>query len=80
MWKGNSTGDGILRNQADIDSYWQYLEANATSSGTAPEYLGKKNKTDLRPGMLAYQDLAGTLNDDGSQKGPDGRIVRNNFV
>ncbi len=76
VWKGNSTGDGILRNQADIDSYWQYLEANATSSGTAPEYLGKKNKTDLRPGMLAYQDLAGTLNDDGSQKGPDGRIVK----
>nr|WP_320058325.1 TonB-dependent receptor [uncultured Bacteroides sp.] len=76
VWKGNSTHDGILRNQADIDSYWSYLEANATSAGTVVEYLEKKNKSDLKPGMLAYQDLAGSINDDGTQKAPDGRILR----
>lgn len=76
VWKGTSTGDGILRNQADIDAYWSYLEGN-TPEGKQPEYLGVKDKDQLKPGMLAYQDLGGSLNEDGSQKGPDGRIAKN---
>ena len=77
VWRGTSTGDGILRTQADIDNYWSYLEANATAAGNSSvEYLGKKNKSELRPGMLAYQDLGGSLNSDGTQKGPDGRVAK----
>ena len=74
VWKETSSGDGILRNQADIDSYWAYLEANA--NGGQVKYLGKTNKTELRPGMLAYKDLGGGLNADGTQKGPDGQIAK----
>ncbi len=76
VWRGTASGDGILRNQADIDNYWSYLETNAAAAGNSPEYLGKKNKSELRPGMLAYQDLGGSLNSDGTQKGADGRIVK----
>lgn len=77
VWRGTSTGDGILRTQADIDNYWSYLEANATAAGNSSvEYLGKKNKSELRPSMLAYQDLGGSLNSDGTQKGPDGRVAK----
>lgn len=77
VWKGTSSGDGILRNQADIDNYWDnYLTPRATAAGTSPEYLGKKKKDELKPGMLAYQDLGGSLNEDGTQKGADGRIAK----
>lgn len=75
VWKGTSSGDGILRTQEDIENYWKYLASNAPTGG-APEYLGKKNMSELKPGMLAYQDLGGSLNEDGTQKGPDGRIAK----
>lgn len=76
VWRGTQTGDGILRDQNDIQNYWNYLTENATAAGTSPEYLGKKSMSELKPGMLAYQDLGGSLNSDGSQKGKDGRIVK----
>lgn len=75
VWKGTSTGDGILRTQEDINAYWSYLEANA--QGNTVEYLGVKDKKQLKPGMLAYQDLGGTKNADGTISGPDGRIEKN---
>ena len=75
VWKGTKSGDGMLRDQEDIQNYWNYLQANAGPDGK-PEYLGKKNMSDLKPGMLAYQDLGGSLNSDGTQKGADGRIAK----
>ena len=77
VWKGTSSGDGILRTAEDINNYWSYLQKQAEASGNAPEYLGKKNANELKPGMLAYQDLGGALSSDGTQKGPDGRIMKN---
>lgn len=74
VWNGTKAGDGILRDQEDIQNYWNYLQANA--GGGTPEYLGTKKMGDLKPGMLAYQDLGGSLNSDGTQKEPDGRIVK----
>lgn len=74
VWKGTSTGDGILRNQADIDNYWNYLTANA--NGGEVKYLGSSKKEDLKPGMLAYQDLGGVMGADGKQAGPNGQIER----
>lgn len=76
-WKGTSTGDGILRTDADIDNYWNYLTALASDSGTDPSYLNINSKDGLRKGMLAYQDVAGFFNtNDGTQAGRDGRITK----
>jgi TonB-linked SusC/RagA family outer membrane protein len=58
-WKETSGGDGILRTDADIDAYWAYLTDLATKAGTTPSYLGNTDKSSLKKGMLAYQDLAG---------------------
>ena len=52
------------------------MSANAEAAGTSPEYLGVKDVSQLKPGMLAYQDLGGVLNEDGTQSGPDGRIAK----
>lgn len=75
-WKGTSGGDGLLRTDADVDAYWQYLTDLATKAGTTPSYLGITDKASIKPGMLAYQDIAGPL--DANNKtiaGPDGRVV-----
>lgn len=53
------------------------MESNASLAGKSPEYLGVKDKGQLKPGMLAYQDLGGAKNADGSISGPDGRILKN---
>lgn len=79
-WNGTSTGDGILRNQADIDKYWSYLEQNAIAAGGTAEdarYFDK-TKNQMYPGMLAYQDRAGSNIDYENEtiQGPDGRIQR----
>ena len=75
VWEGTSTGDGILRTDEDIDNYWAYLTAHAEDAGTNPSYFGTFSAAGLRKGMLAYQDLGGTMNDStGIQNGPDGRI------
>lgn len=72
VWKGTSSGDGILRTTEDIDNYWNYLQANADAAGTSPKYFGKA-KNELKLGMLAYQDLGGAMVD-GVQEGPNGQI------
>ncbi|MDP4201644.1 MAG: TonB-dependent receptor [Bacteroidota bacterium] len=77
VWKGNSTGDGLLRNQADVDAYWNYLTEHATVAGTTPSYFGITSKASMKPGMLAYQDLGGDLQADGSTGIPNGQIVDN---
>ena len=75
VWKGTSTGDGILRTQADIDAYWAYLSANAAAAGTTPQYLGITEKKNMVLGSLAYQDLGGEM-ENGKQLGPNGRIAK----
>jgi len=61
-WKATSTGDGLLRTDADVDAYWTYLTDLATKAGTTPSYFGITNKTGIKKGMLAYEDQAGALN------------------
>ena len=73
VWKGTSMGDGILRTQEDINNYWYYLES-WTPEGGQTKYLDKTSKDDLRPGMVAYQDLGGEMVN-GVQQGPNGQIV-----
>ncbi|MDR2147287.1 MAG: SusC/RagA family TonB-linked outer membrane protein [Tannerella sp.] len=76
-WKETSMGDGILRTQGDIDKYWAYLTANAEAIGGSPGYLGITNKSDMKPGMLAYQDLRGSADyENETIAGPDGIITR----
>lgn len=65
-WKQTSTGDGILRTDADLDAYWAYLSDLATKAGTTPLYnAGSANistRAGMRKGMMAYEDQAGDLN------------------
>ncbi|SHL96028.1 SusC/RagA family TonB-linked outer membrane protein [Flavobacterium chilense] len=77
-WKGTSTGDGILRTDEDIANYWNYLSTNAAAAGKTPSYLTIVDPTKILKGSLAYQDLAGTLNADGTLTGPDGQILAGN--
>jgi len=78
-WKNTSASDGMLRTDADIDSYWAYLTDLANKSGVpgaAPNYLGITNKTLMKKGMLAYEDVAGALNAiNQSVPGPNGTIL-----
>jgi len=76
-WKGNEGGDGLLRTDADIDAYWQYLTDLANAAGTTPSYLGITDKSLIKKGMLAYQDIAGPL-DAATETiaGPNGRIEK----
>ncbi len=76
-WRNTTTGDGILRTQADIDNYWQYLSDLAATAGTTPSYLGITSKDKMQLGMLAYQDINGDI--DTANKtiaGPNGVISR----
>lgn len=84
-WKQTSTGDGILRTDADIDAYWTYLTDLATKAGTTPLYaagLGTSTagaistKAGMKKGMMAYEDIAGDLNSTTKTiGGQNGRIV-----
>lgn len=77
-WKGNAGHDGLLRTDADIDAYWQYLTSLATAAGTTPSYLGITTKSGIKRGMLAYEDVAGDL--DATKEtigGQNGRIREN---
>lgn len=77
-WKGNEQGDGLLRTDADVDAYWNYLTELATKAGTTPSYLGITSKTGIRKGMLAYQDLGGELQEETKTiAGPNGQIKDN---
>ncbi len=62
---------GMFRSQADIDSYVQQYG------------ITKVFETDvaqLKPGMLYYRDVRGTLNTDGTYQGPDGIIDDKDMV
>ncbi len=78
-WKQTSGHDGILRTDADIDNYWNYLSQDAANSGVAgaaPNFLGITSKSGLKKGMLVYKDVAGALNANGKTiAGPDGTIL-----
>ncbi|MEP6748353.1 MAG: SusC/RagA family TonB-linked outer membrane protein [Bacteroidota bacterium] len=79
VWKGTSTGDGILRTDADVAGYWGYLADLANKAGTTPLYnaggANVSSQAGLKKGMLAYQDLAGTPNATTKTiPGQDGRI------
>lgn len=76
VWRGISFGDGILWNSDDIENYWNYLLVNVEVVGIFLEYLGVKDVSQLKLGMLVYQDLGGVLNEDGMQLGFDGCIVK----
>jgi len=77
-WKQTSGGDGMLRTDADIDNYWNYLTQNAANSGVegaAPDFFGISDKSGLKKGMLVYEDIAGNLDADNKTiAGPNGRI------
>lgn len=78
VWKGTSTGDGILRTDDDVTNYWNYLTANAAAAGTTPNFLGIVAVGNVKKGMLAYQDLGGTfVSTTGVKPGPDGKIAKN---
>jgi len=78
-WKHTSSGDGILRTDADINNYWNYLSQNAANSGVAgaaPNFMGITTESGLKKGMLVYEDVGGQL--DANSKtiaGPNGRIA-----
>ncbi|WP_289660644.1 SusC/RagA family TonB-linked outer membrane protein [Flavobacterium panacagri] len=78
VWKGTSTGDGILRTDADIANYWAYLTERATAVGGVPRYLDINSISGMRKGSLAYQDVAGQLNPDGTLAPADGQIMKDN--
>jgi len=62
---------GMFRSQADIDSYVQkYNITNVFSTAVAQ----------LKPGMLYYRDVRGTMNADGTYQGPDGIIDDKDMV
>jgi hypothetical protein len=79
-WKQTSTGDGLLRTDADLDAYWAYLTDLATKAGTTPLYnAGGANistRAGMKKGMMAYQDQAGALNSiTQTIAGPNGQII-----
>ncbi len=75
VWTGTSGGDGIMRNQQDIDNYWAYLEENANAAGSdGAYYFGTTDKSQMQLGNLAYQDRFGKPSEDGSMTDADGRI------
>ena len=77
-WKGTSTGDGILRTDADITNYWNYLKQNADAVGGTPSYFNIVDPAKILKGSLAYQDVAGQLNADGTVAPADGQIMKDN--
>lgn len=79
-WKETSGGDGILRTDADLDNYWNYLSGLAAKAGTTPLYNAGgaqvSTRAGLKKGMMAYEDVAGALNSNTqSIAGQNGQIV-----
>jgi len=78
-WKQTSAGDGMLRTDADVDNYWAYLTQNAANSGVtgaAPNFFGLTSKSQMKKGMLVYEDVAGDLNANTKTiAGANGRIA-----
>lgn len=82
-WKETSGKDGILRTDADVTNYWNYLTDLATKAGTTPLYNvgGSANITSasgMKKGMMAYQDQAGNVDaTTGAIAGKNGQISDN---
>jgi len=77
-WKETSTGDGILRTDEDVANYWQYLTDRAAAVGGTPNYLTITNVSNMRKGMLAYEDVGGAFDAATGERRPaDGKITRN---
>jgi TonB-linked SusC/RagA family outer membrane protein len=82
-WKQTSGGDGILRTDADVDAYWAYLTDLANKSGVAggPRYFDISDKSSMRKGMIAYEDVAGNLDAvNKTYSGPNGQIQKKQDV
>lgn len=64
VWRGTSSGDGMIRTVEDAENYWAYLEANSAAYnqkyGTklTPNFFGITKKEDFvkKLGMLVYED------------------------
>ncbi|MCH5597784.1 hypothetical protein [Niabella ginsengisoli] len=71
----------MLRTDADIDNYWNYLTNLANNSGVegaAPKFFDITEKAGLRKGMLVYEDVGGPLNAENKTiAGQDGVITEN---
>ncbi|MCD8185109.1 MAG: SusC/RagA family TonB-linked outer membrane protein [Rikenellaceae bacterium] len=83
VWKGNERGDGILHTDADFERYWNYLQSHANEYNArygvdtaAPNYMGITDLEELKKteGILAYQDLSGKRQEDGTFHAPDGEV------
>lgn len=62
---------GMFRSQADIDNY--VTKYNMTK-------VFETDVAQLKPGMLYYRDVRGTMNADGTYQGPDGIIDDKDMV
>jgi len=62
---------GMFRSQADIDNYVQKYSITK---------VFETNVDQLKPGMLYYRDIRGTMNPDGTYQGPDGIIDDKDMV
>jgi len=80
VWKGTSSGDGIMRTDEDINNYWAYLTDHANNSGiagAAPKYFDIVDKSQIKKGMLAYEDVRGALDANSKTYGaPNGTIEK----
>lgn len=62
---------GMFRSYQEIEEYFDRYGIT--------DYLGKK-KSEMRPGMLIYEDVRGTNNGDGTYGPADGIIDNNDFI
>jgi len=62
---------GMFRSQADIDKYVQQYSITK---------VFETNVSELKPGMLYYRDVRGSLNADGTYQAPDGIIDDKDMV
>lgn len=65
---------GLLRTQDDIDKYYAQFPVTQVFNTAIPD------KSSLKPGMLAFRDIRGKQNADGSFQGPDGIIDQNDQI
>lgn len=90
VWRGTSSGDGMIRTVEDAEKYWAYLEANAqryteeTGKASSVNFFGITKKEDFvkKLGMLVYEDVTGPIVQDPNTKEwsyerPDGRLRDN---
>lgn len=62
---------GMFRSYQEIEEYFDKYQIT--------QYNGM-SKSEVRPGMLIYEDVRGTNNGDGTYGGPDGVIDKNDYI